>query len=198
MHVYLIRHGQTTANAEHIFAGVLDVDLTPTGIEQAEDARDKLKSIEFDAVYVSTLKRAVRTAEIIFKEHQVPIYPTSAFQEMNFGIWEGKTIETIRQGDGDLFNQWILDYESFKVPEGESVKELFERVTNAYNDIIRQYDVDSKVNVAIVAHGGVIQALLSYICYGNNSGYWRFKVDNCGINKIEFVMKYPVIQAINQ
>lgn len=198
MHVYLIRHGETTANYENLFAGVLDVELTEKGIRQAQTARDKLKNISFNAIYCSDLKRAVHTAMIISEPHNVEIVKLEALQEMNFGIWEGKTIHEIRATSEGLFNDWIMDYENFKVPEGESVKELFERVINAYKRIIGSYDIESSENIAIVAHGGVIQVLLSYFCYDDNSGYWRFRIENCGINKIEYVMKYPVIQGINQ
>jgi len=198
MHVYLIRHGETTANFESLFAGVLDVELTEKGIQQAQNACEKLKNISFDAIYCSDLKRAVHTATIIAAPHNIEVVKLAALQEMNFGIWEGKTIHEIRETSERLFNNWIVDYENFKVPEGESVKELFERVTNAYKRIIESYDIESTANIAIVAHGGVIQVLLSYLCYGDNSGYWRFRIENCGINKIEYVMKYPVIQGVNQ
>lgn len=78
------------------------------------------------------------------------------------------------------------------------MKEMFERVTKAYKDIIEPHSPDKDIKIAIIAHGGVIQSLLSYLCFGDNSGYWKFRVENCGINKLEYVMGYPVIQGINQ
>ena len=198
MKVYLIRHGETTANSEKRFAGVMDVSLTPKGELQAEQAGEKLKTVEFDAFYCSDLKRAMDSATIIGKYQTLKPTVLSELREMNFGIWEGKRMAEIKDQDSVLLDKWFKDFDNFVVPSGESVKEMFERVTKAYKKIIEPYNPDDDVKIAIVAHGGVIQALLSYLCYGDNTGYWRFRVDNCGINTIEYVMGYPVIRGLNQ
>jgi len=198
MTIYLIRHGETIANLEKWFAGVTDVALTEKGIGQAVLAGEKLKDIQFDAMYSSTLKRAYDTAKIIAKHQSVEVVALEDIKEMNFGIWEGKKLSEIKSQDGPLLNQWFVDFETFIVPEGESVNAMFERVTTAYKSIIAPYDLDSDIKIAIVAHGGVIQSLLSFLCFGDNSGYWKFRIDNCGVNKIEYAMGYPVIQGINQ
>jgi 2,3-bisphosphoglycerate-dependent phosphoglycerate mutase len=59
----LIRHGESTWNLENRFTGWTDVDLTPTGIEQAKNAGRLLKAegYEFDLAFTSVLKRATRT-----------------------------------------------------------------------------------------------------------------------------------------
>lgn len=198
MTIYLIRHGETTANVAKRFAGSLDVELTEKGVSQAILTGEKLKEIQFDAVYCSDLKRAKDTAVLLCKHQQVQPISLPAFREMNFGIWEGKMFSEIKATDDALLSQWFSDFEHFKVPEGESVKEMFERVTNAYKNIIKPYSLDSETKIAIIAHSGVIQTLLSYLCYGDSTGYWRFKIDNCGINKIQYSMGYPVVQGINQ
>ena len=198
MKVYLIRHGETTANNEKRFAGVMDVSLTPKGELQAEQAGEKLKTVEFDAFYCSDLKRAMDSATIIGKYQTLKPTVLSELREMNFGIWEGKRMAEIKDQDSVLLDKWFKDFDNFVVPSGESVKEMFERVTKAYKKIIEPYNMDDDVKIAIIAHGGVIQALLSYLCYGDNTGYWRFRVDNCGINTIEYVMGYPVIRGLNQ
>lgn len=198
MTIYLIRHGETTANVEKRFAGISDVELTEKGVGQAVLAGEKLKELAFDAIYSSTLKRAHETAKIIAKHQTAEVVALDTLKEMNFGIWEDKKLSEIKSQDGALLNQWFVDFETFVVPEGESVKEMFERVTTAYKTIIEPYSLDSDTKIAIVAHGGVIQSLLSFLCFGDNTGYWKFRIDNCGVNKIEYVMGYPVIQGINQ
>ena len=59
----LIRHGESTWNLENRFTGWTDVDLTPTGVDQAKQAGRLLKAegYEFDVAYTSVLKRATRT-----------------------------------------------------------------------------------------------------------------------------------------
>lgn len=198
MIVYFIRHGETTANATKTFAGVSDVDLTEKGIEQAKQASEKLKDIKLDAIYSSDLKRAVETAKYIADKQALTVQSNRLFREMNFGIWEGKQFAEIKASAPERLQMWFDDFENFVVPEGESVKEMFERVTEAYKHLIAKHGIDTDVQIAIVAHGGVIQALLSFLCFNNVSGYWKFKVENCGINKIEYVMGDSIIQALNQ
>ena len=59
----LIRHGESTWNLDNRFTGWTDVDLTPTGVEQAKNAGRLLKAegYEFDLCYTSVLKRAIHT-----------------------------------------------------------------------------------------------------------------------------------------
>ena len=170
MTIYLIRHGETTANVEKKFAGVWDVDLTEKGVAQAVLAGEKLKGIHFDEIYCSSLKRAFDTAQIIVKHQEKAPVVLNALKEMNFGIWEGKDFSEIKASEPMLLDQWFKDFDNFVVPEGESVKEMFERVTKAYKDIIEPHSPDKDIKIAIIAHGGVIQSLLSYLCFGDNSG----------------------------
>lgn len=198
MTIYFIRHGQTHANAQKKFAGVWDVELNEVGIQQAIAVGEKLKHLNINAIYASPLKRAHDTAIQIAGHHNMEPILVDDLMEMNFGIWEGKDFIEIKKEDPERLDQWFKDFDNFKVPEGESVTEMFTRTSEAFEKIIGNLDKNSKENIVIVAHGGVIQALLSYLCYGNTSGYWRFGVDNCGINKVEYVMGFPVIKAINQ
>jgi 2,3-bisphosphoglycerate-dependent phosphoglycerate mutase len=66
----LIRHGESTWNLENRFTGWTDVDLTPTGVEQAKNAGKLLKAegYEFDVAYTSVLKRAIRTLFLALDE----------------------------------------------------------------------------------------------------------------------------------
>ena len=59
----LLRHGESTWNLENRFTGWTDVDLTPTGVTQAQAAGQLLKAegFEFDVAYTSVLKRAIHT-----------------------------------------------------------------------------------------------------------------------------------------
>ena len=65
MELYLVRHGQSQANANHIMQGAkIDQPLTDKGRMQANETKEKLSGIQFDKIFVSPLKRASETAEI--------------------------------------------------------------------------------------------------------------------------------------
>ena len=198
MNVYFIRHGETHANENHQFAGFWDVDLTERGRMQAEIVSDKLRDIHFHKIFSSDLIRARRTCEPIARCRAVePLY-TEALREMNFGSWEGLTFGEIKANYPELLDKWFKSYDDFQVPSGESTKQMYRRVIDFYKKNVLEDERDKDINILFVAHGGVIQAILSHLCYGDVSGFWRFQVDNCSINRVEYVMGYPVIKSINK
>ena len=66
----LIRHGESTWNLENRFTGWTDVDLTPTGVAQAQRAGRLIQEegLDFDVAYTSVLKRAIRTLNLSLDE----------------------------------------------------------------------------------------------------------------------------------
>ena len=71
----LIRHGESTWNLENRFTGWTDVDLTPTGVEQATNAGRLLKAdgYEFDIVHTSVLQRAIWTTWYALDEMEAAV-----------------------------------------------------------------------------------------------------------------------------
>jgi len=69
----LVRHGETRLNNAKRFWGKTDVELSDTGIRQAEQMRDHLATQKIDVIYASNLSRARVTAEIIASRHQLSI-----------------------------------------------------------------------------------------------------------------------------
>lgn len=197
MKIFLIRHGETSANVEKKFAGFLDVPLNERGKEQAKVVSDKLKNEKIDAIYSSDLSRAFETAKSIASVHPVEIQSVPDLRELNFGLWEGKSYLDLQGEHSEDLKKWIEDYESFVIPEGESVLMLYQRVSEFFDKMKEKHGENSNQTVLLVAHGGVIQALLSHISYQNISGYWKFSIDNCGVNLVEYVMGYPVIKKLN-
>ncbi|MDP4332414.1 2,3-diphosphoglycerate-dependent phosphoglycerate mutase [Curtobacterium sp. A7_M15] len=101
----LLRHGESTANEAGTFAGLLDVPLTPHGEQQASAAGRRLRSehITLDVVVTSTLRRAVRTAELVCDalETQLPTEAVWQLNERNYGALTGMTKTDARQTLGD-------------------------------------------------------------------------------------------------
>ena len=73
MKVTFVRHGQTDWNKVGKQQGRMDIPLNATGIEQAHQTAELLKSEPFDRVYSSPLTRARQTAEIICENRDIPI-----------------------------------------------------------------------------------------------------------------------------
>ena len=93
MDIYLIRHGETDYNREKRLQGETDIPLNSRGIELAQMTAQGMKGLHFDRVYTSPLVRAVKTAEIIRGDRDIPIIPTDGLKEISFGDYEGLTIK---------------------------------------------------------------------------------------------------------
>ena len=63
--IHLLRHGQTSFSRANAFCGAgTDAELTPVGLEMAQEFAGAYKSVPWAAVYCSPLKRAVATAKL--------------------------------------------------------------------------------------------------------------------------------------
>lgn len=92
MTLYIIRHGQSTYNAQHLLAGSTDIPLTDLGRQQAHDAGVKARSLGINMIVSSPLQRAHETANIIADEIGYPkesIITDDRLRERHFGILEG-------------------------------------------------------------------------------------------------------------
>jgi len=151
MRLYFVRHGQTNDNAGIDVADrdVRDKFLNDTGVAQANNAAETLKSIHFDAILSSPLKRTMQTAEIINKYHDLPIVAVSNLRELEADIYL----------DAESWNN-SFDFDNAKAIDGvEPIDVFFDRVYAAF-DLIKKDYVDQ--NVLLVSHGGVRHALTAY------------------------------------
>jgi valyl-tRNA synthetase len=148
---FLVRHGETDHNKEKIYAGSTDIPLNETGLAQAMEAGEKLKSEKIDLIITSDLKRARQTAEIIAEKLGVKeIIFDDNLRERNGGVeWEGKNLERALYTDPDYIPQG-----------GESWQEVEARVRATFE----KHRVNHRgKNVLIVSHGGTMRVIRSII-----------------------------------
>ena len=129
--IILARHGQTEWNLDFKFQGKTDVNLTETGKLQAKALAHRLSSWDFEIIYSSPLSRAMYTSNEIAKNKNIDVIPLPELQEINFGSWEGHSIEKLRQEQRALFSKWRAD-PFFNMPPGaESWEKLYTRLERA-------------------------------------------------------------------
>lgn len=195
--IIFIRHGETDFNRARLYFGHLDPDLNKTGIEQLRKTKILFEKREKmpDIVFSSDLKRCSQSMEILEIDEEIEKILTENLREINFGIFEGKTYEEIKSEYPEKVEKMINDWRNFKADRGESINEMMLRVAEKMNEIINQY---RNKKILVVAHAGVIQALISYYLFGNLDGYWKFKINNGSITKL-YVMEdgYTYFEYIN-
>ncbi len=188
----LIRHGESTWNLENRFTGWTDVDLTPTGVEQAKQSGRLLKAdgYEFDVAYTSVLKRAIWTLWYALDELDrtwLPIVNAWELNERHYGALQGlNKAETAKQYGDKQVLVWRRSYDTpppaldpgdprseagdiryAKLPAGsvpltECLKDTVARVLPYWNDELAPA-IQAGKRVLIAAHGNSIRALVKYL-----------------------------------
>lgn len=147
-HFYMIRHGETEANAACIMAGSLDSPLTARGRDQARIARDVVAALPVAprVILHSHLSRARETASIINEALKVEMHEDPDFAEIHVGNWEGVAYDLIPE----LFceNEWVDTH------GGEKALDFFERVRRGKKRALETHAGPA----LIVCHGGVFRA----------------------------------------
>jgi len=146
-HLYLMRHGQSEANAHHIVAGSHDSPLSEVGARQAEYAGQTAKRFfHFDLIVSSPMSRALETARIVAAQIGYDpghILVIDALRERNLGATEGKDYADAPQHNGN--------YEDAEnVPGVEPIAELYSRMSG----VLEQLRQRPEQNILVVAHNG--------------------------------------------
>jgi len=150
---YLVRHGESEANAAHRFAGRTDSPLTERGREQAEAAAAALAHVRFDRIASSPLSRCRDTALVIARRHQLPVDLEPDLVEIDVGDKTGTPFDEVRglpEWRDDGFVAW---------PRGETLDQVLSR---AHRVITRVAAESPGKNVLVVGHGGVTRILMSH------------------------------------
>lgn len=181
--ICLVRHGETNWNKAGRVQGKTDIPLNQTGIAQAEECRVQLEKSDWDIIISSSLTRAKQTAEIINKGLQLPFIQMEAFQERGYGDVEGMTLKQRRE-----------KFPNRNYPNQESRSALTERVMNGIHTIYENYP---NQKILLVAHGGVINAILAKLSNGE-VGSAKTKLINACISNIYHLDNRWYIKDYNQ
>ena len=167
MRLFIVRHGETTENLNHVTQGQLNTKLTAKGIEQAKKVALRLQKEHIEYCYSSDLGRCVRTAEEILKFHaKVKLVKAAELREQAKCIYEGKP-KTVRKKDSAGQEWW-----QFHPKGGESMEEVWHRVIWFYEEIRERH---SNSAVLIVTHGGAISCLLAKLHGGSLQDTGKYK-----------------------
>lgn len=160
----LVRHGQSLWNAKNLWTGLTDIELSEKGKQEARNAATLLETIHIDTVYTSNLIRAWQTLveiqNILFLS--VPVVKTDALNERDYGDLTGKNKLEIKEKFGQKqYLKWRRSWD-FPIPNGESLKDVYNRVIPYYQNTILK-DLKNGKNVLVVAHGNSLRALMKYL-----------------------------------
>ena len=213
-YLILVRHGQSTWNLEKRFTGWVDVDLTENGKQEAKKAGELIKNSDIKiSEYFSSLQlRANNTLKIIQKilNDEKDFVRAWELNERHYGALTGLNKIEMGQKLGEekvyqFRRSWDLrpdpldkkspyhplnikvykDIAVENIPDTESLKDTYERVTNYFKSQIENRIKDN--NILISAHGNSIRALCKYL----------FKLDENQISKLEIPTGNPLLITLD-
>ena len=154
--ITLIRHAQTTANAEHRWQGVTDAPMSPQGEDQIRRLHARGPSLDNGGPLIaSDLPRTMRTAAAL----GTPT-PDARWREFDVGAWEGLTTEEVSSTDPERYQAMVAG-EDVALGGGERMSEFRARVGGAFDDLVQTVEDDTTATV--VTHGGVIWAVIDHV-----------------------------------
>ena len=179
--IILARHGQTEWNKQARFQGRTNIQLTETGKSQAHSLAERLSSWPIDIIYTSPLDRARFTASAIGERHDLTPIDLPELEEINFGTWEGQSINALEHDQHEAFARWRAD-PFFNPPAGaETWEKLYARLSRA----VKIFLEGSYNHIVVVSHGGIMRALYAVFVGLNPHKVWNMEVSNCAMSGIE-------------
>jgi broad specificity phosphatase PhoE len=172
--VLLIRHGQQEVNHAGPVGLTVDPPLSKQGLLQADLLGQALSTLHIDAVYSSQLRRAYQTASAVAKQQQKEITVVEDLREVEIFRdipQEKSVVDHFGREFLDGVRQRMLVEKSWDVyPASESSQEFRRRTINAIEGIIFRH---ANERVAIVCHGGVINAYIGHVIGSKYDMFFR-------------------------
>ncbi len=192
MKLILLRHGESIWNLENRFTGWANVELTDNGKSEARNAGVLIsnENIDLDYVYVSLLKRAIKSSKLCLnqlKNKKINTIRDWRLNERHYGSLQGlNKLETAKKYGSEQVKKWRRSYDipppalsnnddrhprfdnlyknidSNMLPKSESLKDTLERVKPLWQGEILPKLKKNK-NILIVAHGNSLRAIVKIL-----------------------------------
>ena len=187
----LIRHGEPVGGRAYR-GHRIDDPLSDKGWQQMRSAVGE--QCPWSHIISSPLQRCNTFAEELAGKHGLTVSIDDRLKEVGFGDWEGKTPDELKQQRLDEYRAFYADPVNNRPPGAEDLDEFITRVTESYEYICKHY---AGKHVLIVAHAGVMRAVIAHVLQAPPAGLYRIKVENAGITRIRITERGPMLELLN-
>lgn len=186
-----IRHGEPIGG--RAFRGHrIDDPLSDKGWQQMRSAVGD--HCPWSHIISSPLQRCKAFADELASKHQLDVTIDDRFKEVGFGDWEGQTPEQLQAQRLEEYNAFYADPVNSRPPGAEDLNEFISRVVDAYEDVVKSY---TDKHILVVAHAGVIRAVISHVLHTEPLGLYRIKVENAGLSRIRINQRGALLEYLN-
>jgi alpha-ribazole phosphatase len=173
----LLRHGEPVGGAR--YRGQLDDALSEKGWRQMWRTVEGMS--EWQQIVTSPLLRCSSFAVALGERLQLPVPEEPRFREVGFGEWEGRTRVELEKIDPGQVTRFLQDPVNSRPPGAEPLEDFTGRVQAGFDDLLDRFTGQS---VLVVAHAGVIRAIMAYVLEVPPARMYRIHVANAGLSRI--------------
>jgi alpha-ribazole phosphatase/probable phosphoglycerate mutase len=173
----LLRHGEPLGGGR--YRGQLDDALSEKGWQQMWQA--VAGRSDWQQIITSPLQRCQAFADSLGAQHGLPVHCEQRFCEVGFGAWEGKDREEVEQQFPGQLAKFYRDPVNQRPPGAEPLDEFLSRVRNGFDELLPRF---AGQTVLIVAHAGVIRAIMSHALEIPPAAMYRIHVKNAGMTRL--------------
>ncbi|MBD0346283.1 MAG: histidine phosphatase family protein [Coleofasciculus sp. Co-bin14] len=193
--IYFLRHGETASSRMGSYCGTLDIEMTPLGVDMAQEFAIAYKSLPWAAVFSSPIRCAVATAKPLCEAAGVKMQLRDGLKEIAYGKWEGKTPKEVDREFHDDYVRWLSDPGWNSPTGGEKGINIARRSSLVLEEIEQTY---SQGNVLVVSHKATLRIILCSLI-GIDVGRYRDRINMpvASLSIVEFCDRGPLLHALS-
>jgi probable phosphoglycerate mutase len=174
----LIRHGEPEGGRAYR-GNTIDDSLSEKGWQQMWDAIGN--SVPWQTIISSPMKRCQAFSIALADKNNLVVSTVESFKEVGFGEWEGRTPVQIKSENMQQFTDFYQDPVHLRPPGAEPLDKFISRVSTAYDRVVSD---NRGKHILIVAHAGVIRAILTHVLNAPAKSMYHIKIKTAGISRI--------------
>ncbi len=187
----LIRHGEPIGGRRYRGHGV-DDPLSEKGWSQMWQAVGNYNA--WHHIITSPLQRCQQFALALGERHGIAVTIEPRFKEVGFGEWEGLSHDEVKIGRAPEYQAFLRDPLNCRPRDAEPLEDFLQRVNSAYEEMAGSF---AERHVLIVAHAGVMRALIAKTIQAPSVGLYRIKISNGGVTRICHTEAGGVLEMLN-
>jgi broad specificity phosphatase PhoE len=170
--------------------------LTTEGLAQAHAAALRIRSSwAIAAVYTSPMTRCVRTGQIIAEPFGLEVLPMDAFNDIDYGEWQGLTPGEARVRWPEEVDLWYRRPDLARIAGGETLQDVLARAARGLRAVVDRHPEET---VVLVGHDSVNRVILLHALELALSRYWHLGQAPCAINQIDATSDGFAVRSVNE
>jgi broad specificity phosphatase PhoE len=192
--IYFLRHGETEYSKQGAFCGAIDPELTAEGSQMAEAFADSYRSLAWEDVYVSPMKRAIATAQPLCDVLGLTMQIRDGLREIAYGDWEDREQADVKQHYEQDYIRWLTEPAWNPPTNGETAVQVASRALPVVAEIESSH---KDGNVLVVSHKATIRIILCSLM-GIDLGRYRDRIDApaASVSIIKFDVHGPMLEIL--